>query len=184
METEASSEPIYRFGQFEADTRNGRLLRRGRLVKIQEQPFRLLLVLLARAGEIVTRDELRQELWPSDTFADFEGSVNVALKRLRKALGDSAENPTFIETIPKRGYRFIAPVERTQAPAAPDQSAAPTLRPVEFPGVEGSAPIESQNAPRIGGLSLAAAPRPMPSEPVLLPFPVPSRRCTGLPFLY
>jgi DNA-binding winged helix-turn-helix (wHTH) protein/Tol biopolymer transport system component len=171
METEPSSEPIYCFGQFEADVRNGRLLRRGWPVKIQEQPFRLLLVLLARAGEIVTRDELRQQLWPSGTFVDFEGSVNVALKRLRRALDDSAENPTFIETVPKRGYRFIAPVERQQPPAARDTPAAPRLLAVEIPGVEAAGPVEGQVGPRVGGLSLAAAPRPVPTEPVLLPFP-------------
>jgi DNA-binding winged helix-turn-helix (wHTH) protein/Tol biopolymer transport system component len=173
MEAEAPSDPIFRFGLFEADVGNSRLLRRGRPVRIQDQPFRLLVALLARAGEIVTRDELRQELWPSDTYVDFEGSVNVALKRLRRALGDSADNPTFIETVPRRGYRFIAPVERPQGSAAPGQSAIPTLLPVEFTGLETSGPIESQNAAHAGGLSLATAPRPVPSEPVLLPFPVP-----------
>src|SRR5579863_1335131 len=113
---------VYRFGLFEADGRNGRLLRQGARVKIQDQPFRLLLVFLGRVGEIVTRDELRQELWPSDTYVEFDGSLNAALKRLRSVLGDSADNPTFIETVPKRGYRFIAPVERVYPPGAPSEA--------------------------------------------------------------
>lgn len=173
MEAEAPPDLVYRFGLFEADPRNGRLLRRGRAVKIQEQPFRLLLVFLRRAGEVVTRDELRQELWPSDTYVDFEGSVNVALKRLRQALGDSADNPTFIETVPKRGYRFIAPVEwAPRAAAAHEPGPSATFR-MGFPRGGASPSVEGASAIS-GSLSLAAAPKPSPSEPVLRPFPVPA----------
>jgi len=110
MDTSVQSRRVYRFGWFEADANSGQLLRRGSRVKLQDQPFRLLVVLLGHAGEVVSREQLRQELWPSDTFVEFDGSLNNTLKKLRSALGDSPENPTFIETIPKRGYRFIAPV--------------------------------------------------------------------------
>jgi DNA-binding winged helix-turn-helix (wHTH) protein/tetratricopeptide (TPR) repeat protein len=99
-----------RFGTFEANPSDGVLSRNGTKVKIQEQPFRLLLLLLERPGEVVTREELRQRLWPEGTYVDFDGSLNVILKRLRGAIDDDPENPRFIETIPRRGYRFIAPV--------------------------------------------------------------------------
>jgi len=104
--------PIH-FGVFEVDPRAGELRKQGVKIKLQDQPFQLLQVLLERPGEVVTREEVRQRIWPADTFVDFEGGVNNAVKRLRVALGDKAESPRFIETLPKRGYRFIAPV--TQA---------------------------------------------------------------------
>lgn len=110
MQTPANSKRSYRFGLFEADVANGELLRQGIRVRLQDQPFRLLTILLERAGEVVSREELRQKLWPADTYVEFDGSLNAALKRLRAALGDPADNPIFIETLPKRGYRFIAPV--------------------------------------------------------------------------
>ena len=101
---------LFRFGLFEADLENARLTRKGVRIRLQEQPFRILAMLLERPGQIVTREELRPELWPTGTYVDFDGSLNAALKRLRSALDDDADNPRFIETIPKRGYRFIAPV--------------------------------------------------------------------------
>ena len=101
---------VFHFGLFEANPADGALTRGGTKVKIQEQPFRLLLLLLERPGEVVTREELRQRLWPEGTYVDFDGSLNVILKRLRAAIDDDPENPRFIETIPRRGYRFIAPV--------------------------------------------------------------------------
>ncbi|MEJ2110743.1 MAG: winged helix-turn-helix domain-containing protein [Acidobacteriota bacterium] len=100
-----------RFGVFDLDLQAGELRRRGVKVKLQEQPFRILAFLLERPGEVVTREQLRQLLWPPDTFVDFEHSINIAVKRLREALSDSADNPRFVETLPRRGYRFIAPVE-------------------------------------------------------------------------
>src|ERR1700692_2155706 len=107
------------FDVFQVDLRAGELHREGRRVKLQEQPFRVLSLLMERAGEIVTRDELREKLWPSDTFVDFDHSLNSAVARLREALRDSAEKPRFIETVAKRGYRFIAPIQANQeAPAA------------------------------------------------------------------
>jgi len=99
-----------RFGTFEVDLRAGELRRNGSKVKLQEQPFQILTLLLARPGEVVTREELQKKLWPADIFVDFDHSLNAAIRRLRDALGDSAENPRFVETVARRGYRFIAPV--------------------------------------------------------------------------
>ena len=98
------------FAAFEVELRSGELRKRGRTIKLQDQPFLVLAVLLERPGEVVTRDELRKKLWAADTFVDFNHGLNNAINRLREALGDSAEKPLFIETLPRRGYRFIAPV--------------------------------------------------------------------------
>ena len=102
---------VLRFGLFEVDLRAHELRRNGVKLKLQEQPFEVLALLLERPGEVVTREELRDRLWPADTFVDFDHSVNAAIKRLRDALGDSADNPLFVETLARRGYRFIAHVE-------------------------------------------------------------------------
>ena len=102
--------PVIRFGIFEVDLRAGELRRNGSRVKLQERPFQILVALLDRPGEVVTRDELQKRLWPADTFVDFDHSLNAAIRRLREALGDSAENPRFVETVARRGYRFIGPV--------------------------------------------------------------------------
>ena len=99
-----------RFGVFEVDLRAGELRKQGVKIKLQEQPFQLLQILLERPGEVVTREELRQRIWPADTFVDFDGGVNNAVKRLREALGDKGEAPRFIETLPRRGYRFMGTV--------------------------------------------------------------------------
>jgi TolB-like protein/DNA-binding winged helix-turn-helix (wHTH) protein/Tfp pilus assembly protein PilF len=101
---------LVRFGAFAVDLRSGELHKEGVKIKLQEQPFRLLALLLERAGEVVTRDELRQRLWPEDTFGAFDDGLNTAIKKLRDALGDSAEKPRLVETLPKYGYRFILPV--------------------------------------------------------------------------
>ena len=101
---------LRRFGIFELDLRIAQLRRNGVKVKLQEQPFRVLAQLLECPGEVVTRETLRNRLWPADTFVDFDHSLNAAIRRLRDALGDSAENPTFVETVARRGYRFLAPV--------------------------------------------------------------------------
>jgi DNA-binding winged helix-turn-helix (wHTH) protein len=103
-----SAGAILRFGVFEVDRKTGELRRNGGKVKLQDQPFQVLLALLERPGEVVTRDELRARLWSDDTFVDFEHSLNTAVRRLRDALGDSAENPRFVETVARRGYRFLA----------------------------------------------------------------------------
>ena len=100
-----------RFGVFEVDLHTGELRKQGVRIKLRDQPFQILQLLLARPGEVVSRDELQKQLWPGDTFVDFERGLNKAVNHLRDALGDSAESPRFIETLPKRGYRFIAPVD-------------------------------------------------------------------------
>jgi DNA-binding winged helix-turn-helix (wHTH) protein/Tol biopolymer transport system component len=106
----STGEGTRRFGVFELDLRAGELRRQGSKVKLQEQPFQVLTRLLEKPGEVVTREELRNRLWPADTFVDFDHSLNAAIRRLRDALGDSAENPRFVETVARRGYRFLAPV--------------------------------------------------------------------------
>jgi eukaryotic-like serine/threonine-protein kinase len=116
---QADSAGIVRFGVFEVDLRSGELRKRGIKVPLQQQPFRILVRLLERPGELVPRDVLRQELWPEDTFVDFEHGLNAAIKRLREALGDSADTPRFVETLPRRGYRFIAPLTAADVHTAP-----------------------------------------------------------------
>src|SRR5262249_48751779 len=101
----------YRFGQFEADVNALELRRGGSRLRLQMQPFQVLVALLERPREVVTRDELRQRLWPEDTFVDFDHGLNTAMAKLRDVLGDSAANPRYVETIAKRGYRFLGEVE-------------------------------------------------------------------------
>src|SRR5258705_6842403 len=100
-----------RFGAFDVDLRSGQLYKHGIRLKLQDQPFQVLALLLQHPGDLVTREDLRQKLWPADCFVDFDTGLNNAIKKLRDALGDSAEEPRYIETLPRRGYRFIAPVE-------------------------------------------------------------------------
>src|SRR5467141_3699790 len=108
--TENSTKGVITFGTFEVDLQAGELRRNGRKVRLQEQPFQVLAVLLEHAGEIVTREELRNRLWPADTFVDFDNGLNAAVNKLRDALSDSAEKPNYVETLPRRGYRFISAV--------------------------------------------------------------------------
>jgi TolB-like protein/DNA-binding winged helix-turn-helix (wHTH) protein/Flp pilus assembly protein TadD len=115
---------VIRFGAFEAVSRTGELRKNGLRIKLQEQPFQVLCLLLARPGELVTREELRAKLWPADTFVDFEHGLNKAINKLREALGDDREKPRYIETLPRRGYRFIAPVASDEPLLEPDQSQA------------------------------------------------------------
>jgi len=115
---------VFRFGVLELDLRAGELRKHGVRVKLQEQPFQVLSVLLEHAGEVVTKDELRQRIWPSDTFVDFDHGLHSAITRLREALGDSSETPRFIETLPRRGYRFIAPVQEIGQPVEPSSKVA------------------------------------------------------------
>jgi TolB-like protein/DNA-binding winged helix-turn-helix (wHTH) protein/Flp pilus assembly protein TadD len=116
---------IFWFEDFEVDAAAGELRRNGRRIKLQEQPWRVLLVLLERAGQVVTREELRTRLWPSDTFVDFDHSLNIAIAKIRDVLDDSPANPRFVSTVPRRGYRFHAPVERRVAPEAEEAPAPP-----------------------------------------------------------
>src|SRR6187402_689283 len=98
---------VLRFASFELDCRSRELRDGAQLVRLQDQPFEILRLMLERPGEVITRDELRHRLWPDGTFVDFEHSLNAAIKRLRAALGDDADHPRFVETLPRRGYRFI-----------------------------------------------------------------------------
>src|SRR3954464_7936503 len=111
LEQTAAHVGKFRFGVFEADLRAGELRKFGIRIKLQSQPFKLLTILISRAGEIVTREELQQELWGSETVVNFDHSLGTAINKVREALGDSAENPRYIETLAKRGYRFVAPVQ-------------------------------------------------------------------------
>src|SRR5258708_24449374 len=104
-----------RFGVYEFDLRSGELRKHGIRIKLQEKPCQILSILLEHRGEMVTREELQRSLWPSDTFVDVDHSLNTAVMRLREALNDSSESPGFIETLPRRGYRFVAPVEEKSA---------------------------------------------------------------------
>lgn len=144
MESLTQQGHVIRFGVFEADLRAGELRKQGMRVKLQEQPFQVLALLLERPGQVVSRDELRKRLWPDDTFVDFDHSLSTAINKIREALGDSAESPRFIETIPRRGYRFIA----VSAPPAPSPVYTPSgiVREV-LPNVV-TAALESHRAKR------------------------------------
>src|SRR5260370_29111368 len=110
MVTEPNTNRTVRFGKFEFDPKSLELRRNGIRVKLQDQPGQILSALLEVPGDVVSREELRKRLWPADTFVDFDHSLNTAIKRLRDTLGDSADNPIFIETLSRRGYRFMAPL--------------------------------------------------------------------------
>jgi len=127
----------YRFGAFEADGATGELRRQGLRIKLNAQPFQVLLLLLDRPGQLLTREEISRELWPDGTFVDYEHGVNSAVNRIREALGDTAASPRFVETLARRGYRFVAPVERIN----------PSEHPAPVPGQITSGNIESPAPP-------------------------------------
>ena len=139
MPAPQNSSRVLRFGVFEADLRSGELRKSGVKLRLTGQPFQVLAILLERAGEVVTREELQQKLWASDTFVDFDHSLNTAINRVREVLGDSASSPRYVETLARRGYRFVAPVQSesppawdarlSAAPANPVQAAARALHP-------------------------------------------------------
>src|SRR5271169_659042 len=111
MDSPIGSQPSFTFGPYEADLPSGELRKNGTRIKIQDLPLRLMSVLAENPGQVVTREELQKRLWPDDTFVNFEDGLNTAVRKLREALCDDAEKPRYIETVPRRGYRFIAPVE-------------------------------------------------------------------------
>jgi TolB-like protein/DNA-binding winged helix-turn-helix (wHTH) protein/Tfp pilus assembly protein PilF len=183
---ETSPPHRFRFGVFELDAHAAELRKRGSRVKLQGQPVQILQALLARPGEVVTREELRQLLWADHSFVEFDHSMNTAVKRLREALGDSATAPRFVETLPRRGYRFIAPVERIATAPAPFETApgeappAPTA-PVVVPARRPwrlALPLVAALAlavvafvlPRWPARSVAATEGPGPARLVVLPF--------------
>src|SRR5260370_21269473 len=125
IEAKGNHVAAIKFGLFEVNLTRSILSRQGVRIKLQEQPFRILALLLQHNGEIVKREELRQALWPEGTHVNFEGSLNAALKKLRAALQDDAENPRFIETVPRQGYRFLAPVHVISSAASAPQGRLP-----------------------------------------------------------
>jgi TolB-like protein/DNA-binding winged helix-turn-helix (wHTH) protein/Tfp pilus assembly protein PilF len=141
---QASISKLLRFGVFEADIHTGELRKAGRKVAIQEQPFRVLIALLERPGEMLSREELRERVWSADTFIDFDTGLNKAIRKIRDVLGDSAESPVYIETLPRRGYRFIAPVETVCL--MPEPAAAPE------PAVAGERPSHARLLLSVGGI--------------------------------
>lgn len=132
----------YRFGVFEADASTGELRKQGIRIKLNAQPFQLLLMLLDRPGEILTRDEISRALWSDGTFVDYEHGLNSAVNRIREALGDSATNPRFVETLARRGYRFVAPVQRI-APEPPTNADTRVLSAIVDPaaGAQDQSPL-------------------------------------------
>src|SRR5580692_5466399 len=128
MPTPARSANLVKFDVFEVDLRAQELYKGGRKIKLQVQPFQVLAMLLERPGEVVTRDEMQKRLWPADTFVDFDHSLNTAIKKLRQALGDDKKKPRFVETLPKRGYRFLASVKRPAT--SPDVAETRVVAPV------------------------------------------------------
>lgn len=122
---------VVRFGLFELDLKTGELRKKGARVRLQEQPFQVLATLVERAGDLVTREELQKHLWPDSVFVDFDQGLNKAVTKIRRALGDLAESPRFVETLERRGYRFIAPVEPVDSiarPPIPDHARVTVIR--------------------------------------------------------
>jgi DNA-binding winged helix-turn-helix (wHTH) protein len=154
-----------RFGIYEADLTTGELRKSGTLIRLQEQPFQILTMLLERPGDLVTRDELRRKLWPADTFVDFDHSLNTAVNKIREALGDSASNPRFVQTIARRGYRFIAPVQSNEKTAT------------EAPGAASISPASPDLAAEVEAIQTTGALHPE------LEVPIPRRGLTRSLFL-
>jgi cholera toxin transcriptional activator len=127
--TDSGSVRRFRFGAFEADASTGELRRQGIRIKINAQPFQVLLMLLERPGEVLTREEISRALWPDGTFVDYDHGVNSAVNRIREALGDTANSPRYVETLARRGYRFVAPVERIGGEATQDSQRVPQAEP-------------------------------------------------------
>ena len=202
---------VFRFGVFELDPVTGELRRDGQPVSLQPQPARVLALLASRPGELISRDELQREIWGEETFVDFEHGVNFCVSRIRAALRDDAETPRFVETLPRRGYRFVAPVKQVKSspPADESRNLQPANRDVAYRRPQSKIGSEPRSEPKSGigsgpgfgpgpgeqnprnevpeGLSLAAAPKPHREEPELLPFPLPkpiARRSRVLPWSF
>jgi len=163
MSVPGNNNHIARFGVFELDFSTGELRKSGVKLRLQGQPIQVLTLLLERAGEVVTREELRQKLWASDTFVDFDHSLNTAINKVREALGDSASSPRFVETLARRGYRFIAPVQ-VPPPAPPGNDVA----------LAGAPAASANTGQPVAGPAL---PAPTPLHPEL-EVPIPRRGLT------
>jgi DNA-binding winged helix-turn-helix (wHTH) protein len=158
MKEGPSSPQVVRFGVFEVDLRSGELRKQGFRIRLQEQPFRILTLLVERPGEVVSREELQQKLWPEGTFVDFEKGLNIAVRKLRDALGDSADSPRFVETLSRRGYRFIASVQTRDVEGAfvsAHDRATASMVPGESRAAESSSTQLSENQ------AAAVAPAPL-----------------------
>jgi TolB-like protein/DNA-binding winged helix-turn-helix (wHTH) protein/Tfp pilus assembly protein PilF len=145
------------FGSFEVDIVSGELRRQGLKIKLQDQPFRLLVLLLERAGDVVTREDVRQKLWPADTYVDFDHSLNTAVRKLREALGDSAEAPRYVETLARRGYRFIAPVAARRTAQVAQSANADVASVLPYPAARPSTSARRRLIPAIVVVICAAA---------------------------
>ena len=164
---------VVRFGVFELDLSAGELRKNGVKLRLQGQPFQVLTLLLERSGEVVTREDLQQKLWPSDTFVDFDHSLNTAINKVREALGDSASSPRYVETLARRGYRFIAPVQRE-----PENAAA-------APAAETAAPGAGATGPSAPTVPESSRPAPKPETVAMHPelqVPIPRRSVTRVLF--
>ena len=171
---EASPRKAVRFGAFEVDLVSGELRKNGTRIRLQEQPFRVLAMLLERPGEMVAREELHSKLWPGDTFVDFDHGLNTAVNKLREALGDAAANPRFVQTVARRGYRFIAPVQMNGSLPAPTVMDMPVHVPATLQGSAGVSAITP---------GVPIPPQAVPSSPAIeihpqLEIPVPHRGVT------
>ena len=156
---------VVRFGTFEVDLRLGELRKNGIRLKLTGQPFQILVILLEHRGDLVTREQLQRRLWPSDTFVDFDRGLNAAINRVREALGDSAENPRFVETLPRRGYRFIAPLVDSRPATATLPAAESNVSPTQTVTSPGALPVSEASERRpvsrrlkqlLGGVSILA----------------------------
>jgi DNA-binding winged helix-turn-helix (wHTH) protein len=139
VEKASQTAQLLRFATFEVDLQAGELRKGGLKLKLSGQPFQVLAILLESPGMVVTREELQKRLWP-DTFVDVDHNLNTAINKIREALGDSSENPRFVETLPRRGYRFIAPVEDTPLPGCQQQNASATAQ-LDFASLD-SVPLD------------------------------------------
>src|SRR5580698_5205938 len=149
---------VVRFGTYEVSLQSGEVRKAGLRIRVQQQPLKLLEILLEHPGEVVTREELRSRVWPNESFGDFDQALNIAIGKLRSALGDSAENPRFIETLPKRGYRFIAEVSVLDADIPPKRPES----------VTGHLPApESGHTLQVAGLAVAPKHRPWVTRGVI-----------------
>src|ERR1700739_3318746 len=151
---------VLRFGTYEVSFQSGEVRKAGLRIRVQQQPMKLLEILLERRGEVVTREELRSRIWVDESFGDFDQAVNIAIAKLRSALGDSAENPRFIETLPKRGYRFIADVSVIDTDS---RLKDPPSSPGDLPTTEPGHKVQG------GGLAVAPKRRMWPTLPVIAP---------------
>jgi cholera toxin transcriptional activator len=166
--TESQPGRRYRFGAFEADAKTGELRRQGILIKLPAQPFQMLLLLLERPGQLLTREEISRELWPDGTFVDYEHGVNSAVNRIREALGDSAGNSRFVQTLARRGYRFVAPVERIPGNGNPALPAAESLL-ERTPGSQAAEVTATPAEPEVGPFGrILASHQDLPKTPYLI----------------